>query len=301
MAADPDPDGPDDPAADRDLLLGVAFRLLGSHADASDAVQEAYRRWLALAPPARAAIVSPTAWLVTVVSRICLDELKSARVRRERYVGPWLPEPLPSTVPTSGRHHAVDPAEHVTLDESVTTAMLIVLDAMTPAERVAFVLHDVFGYAYADIATIVGRTPTACRQLASTGRRKARTARDTMGNRDDHRRAVAALKAAWEARDIGRIVRLLDPDVLAMVDGGGEVSAPTAPIVGGRAVADLLDGVRQLVPDLVIDIEEVNARPGLVVRDADGRVLAVLSVAVAHERIVDLYVTRNPTKLSAWT
>jgi RNA polymerase sigma factor (sigma-70 family) len=146
---------------ERRRLLNLAYRLLGSLADAEDAVQETYARWYAMPHQQQQAIESPGAWLTTVASRICLDLLGSARARRERYVGQWLPEPLPDpTQWPSGPPAAAtaDPADRITLDESVSMAFLVVLDAMTPAERVAFILHDVFGYPFADIAQIVGRT-----------------------------------------------------------------------------------------------------------------------------------------------
>ena len=148
--------------------------------EAEDAVQETYARWYAMTRGATASHRNPAAWLTTVASRICLDMLGSARVRRERYVGEWLPEPLPEPAEWVGERRdasTVDPADRVTLDESVNMALLVVLDAMTPAERVAFILHDVFRYPFAEVAEIVGRTPAACRQLASSARRRSREAR----------------------------------------------------------------------------------------------------------------------------
>src|SRR5213595_3889135 len=165
---------------ERRQLVNLAYRLLGSLAEAEDAVQETYARWYAMTPHQREAIESPGAWLTTVASRICLDLLGSARARRERYVGEWLPEPLPEpTEWIGGRPGGAtgDPADRVTLDESVNMAFLVVLESMTPAERVAFILHDVFGYSFAEVAEIVGRTPAACRQLASSARRRIRADR----------------------------------------------------------------------------------------------------------------------------
>src|ERR1700743_2089808 len=161
--------------SERRQLLNLAYRLLGSLAEAEDAVQETYARWYALPRAQQDAIDSPAAWLTTVATRICLDLLRSARARRERYVGEWIPEPLPE--PGEWLHGGtggvtVDAAGGVTLDESVSMAFLVVLDSMTPAERVAFVLHDVFGYHFAEVAEITGRTPAACRKLASTARRR---------------------------------------------------------------------------------------------------------------------------------
>src|SRR5262249_14994525 len=151
--------------------------LLGSLAEAEDAVQETYARWYGMSRQQQEAIESPRAWLTKVASRICLDLLGSARARRERYVGDWLPRPLPRpTEWVSGRpgSNTADPADRITLDESVNMAFLVVLESMTPAERVAFILHDVFRYSFAEVAGIVGRTPAACRQLASSARRRLR-------------------------------------------------------------------------------------------------------------------------------
>lgn len=160
---------------ERRRLINLAYRLLGSLADAEDVVQETYTRWYAMSPEQREAIRSPGGWLTTVAGRICLDVLGSARARRERYVGEWLPEPVPDSAEWAGT--PVDPADRVTLDESVGMAFLVLLESMTPAERVAFVLHDVFRYPFADVAEIVGRTPAACRQLAVSARRRVHEAR----------------------------------------------------------------------------------------------------------------------------
>jgi RNA polymerase sigma-70 factor (ECF subfamily) len=158
---------------ERRQLINLAYRMLGSLADAEDVVQETYARWYAMSVQEREAIESPGAWLTKVASRVCLDLLGSARARRESYVGQWIPEPVPNGREwVTGRPSDGDPAEQVTLDESITMAFLVVLDAMTPAERVAFVLHDVFRYPFAEVAEIVGRTPAACRQLATSARRR---------------------------------------------------------------------------------------------------------------------------------
>src|SRR6516164_8835792 len=165
----PDP-GLDVIMSERRQLINLAYRLLGSLAEAEDAVQETYARWYALSWQHQQAIENPGAWLTTVASRICLNLLGSARIRRERYVGEWIPEPLPErTEWITGRPGGTttDPADQVTLDESVSMAFLVVLESLTPAERVAFILHDVFGYPFAEVAEVTGRTPVACRQLAS--------------------------------------------------------------------------------------------------------------------------------------
>src|ERR1700733_13480313 len=164
--------------SERRQLINLTYRLLGSLGEAEDAVQETYARWYAMSRQQQDAIESPGAWLTTVASRICLNLLGSARARRETYVGEWIPEPLPDrTEWMTGRPGGTtDPADRVTLDESVNMAFLVVLESMTPAERVAFILHDVFRYSFAEVAEIVGRTPAACRQLAASGRRRIRAA-----------------------------------------------------------------------------------------------------------------------------
>ncbi len=190
---------------ERRQLIDLAYRFLGSLADAEDVVQETYTRWYAMSPQQRGAIASPGGWLTTVASRICLDLLGSARLRRESYVGEWIPEPLPDeTEWLNGRSAdlSVDPADRVTLDETINMAFLVVLESTTPAERVAFILHDVFRYPFAEVAEIIRRTPAACRQLASSARRRILASR--AGATSTTRRAVVVrdFKEAWEAKDI---------------------------------------------------------------------------------------------------
>jgi RNA polymerase sigma factor (sigma-70 family) len=280
---------------ERRQLVNLAYRLLGSLADAEDVVQETYTRWYALARPQREAIDSPGAWLTTVASRICLDLLRSARVRRERYVGEWIPEPLPEW--TGGG--AADPADRVTLDESVTMAFLVMLEAMTPAERVAFILHDVFGYPFTEVATIVGRTPAACRQLASSARRRLRTPRPaTPAARQA--RLVGEFQRAWQARDIGALVGLLDPAAVATGDGGGLVSAAPAPIEGGERIARyLVDLLDRAAGGLTFRQRTVNGAPGLVAQ-RDGAVVAVYAFELADDRIRRIWAVLNPAKLRRW-
>ena len=203
---------------ERRQLINLAYRLLGSLAEAEDAVQETYARWYAMSRQQQEAIESPGAWLSKVASRICLDVLGSARARRERYVGEWIPEPLPEPAEwTGGRAGGIsaDPADRVTLDESVTMAFLVVLESMTPAERVALILHDVFGYPFAEVAEIAGRTPAACRQLASSARRRIRASQAPATPTAQQAGIVRAFKQAWEAKDIDALIGLLDPHATA--------------------------------------------------------------------------------------
>jgi RNA polymerase sigma factor (sigma-70 family) len=288
---------------ERRRLLDLAYRLLGSLADAEDVVQETYARWYAMSQQQRDAIESPGGWLTRVASRICLDLLGSARARRERYVGEWLPEPLPDrTEWITGRSGgtSVDPADRVTLDESITMGFLVVLESMTPAERVAFILHDVFGYPFAEVAEIVGRTPAACRQLASSARRRLRASQPPATPAAHHAGIVRDFKQAWEAKDIGALIGLLDPDATAIGDGGGLVSAELRPIQGGEQIARTCVDLAARAPNLAILERTVNGQPGLVVR-LDGVTAAVLAFEVAGDRITHIWAVRNPEKLRPWT
>ncbi|WP_020422806.1 RNA polymerase sigma factor SigJ [Amycolatopsis sp. ATCC 39116] len=280
--------------SERRQLINLAYRLLGTLADAEDVVQETYARWYSLSRAQQEAIESPGAWLTTVASRICLDLLGSARARRERYVGEWIPEPLPD------RESAADPADRVTLDESVSMAFLVVLDAMTPAERVAFVLHDVFRYPFAEVAEIVGRTPGACRQLATSARRRVRDARVPAASAEQRAEVVRNFKRAWENRDIRALVGLLDPGATVVADGGGLVSAAPHPIEGAEEIARYMAALVEQAPGLGLEERPVNGQPGLVVRHA-GRTEAVLAFEVDGDRVTRIWAVRNPEKLQPWT
>ena len=301
-------DGRHDPSLDaivseRRQLINVAYRLLGSVGDAEDVVQETYARWYAMPRQQQKAIESPGAWLTKVASRICLDLLGSARVRRERYVGEWIPEPLPDQMEWTNQRSgstSVDPADRVTLDESINMAFLVVLESMTPAERVAFILHDVFGYSFPEVAEIVGRTPAACRQLATSARRRIRASPAPATPTAQQAALVRSFKQAWEAKDLNALIGLLDPDVTVTADGGGLVSAALHPIRGGEQVAHIAVGIVSRAPDLTILERTVNGQPGLVAQQ-DGVTVTVLAFDFAGERIKHIWAVRNPEKLRAWT
>jgi RNA polymerase sigma factor (sigma-70 family) len=297
-ATTPSPPTSPDVAADRGLLINVAYRMLGSVTDAEDVVQETFTRWYSMSEERRAAVVTPSAWCVRVATRICIDQLKSSRRRRETYVGPWLPEPLPEHVPPRS-HAAVDPADHITLDESVTMAVLTVLEAMTPAERVAFVLHDVFGYPFAEISGIVGRSSDACRQLATSARRRLRSERAHTVDSSRHASAVAGFKFALEQGEINDLITFLDPEVRVVNDGGGRVRAAVREVVGLDRVSRFLTGVMRREPEIDIVTAEVNGQPGLVFSQR-GATLAVVAVDVRDGLITRLWMVLNPEKLGFW-
>jgi RNA polymerase sigma factor (sigma-70 family) len=290
--------------SERRRLINLTYRLLGSLAEAEDAVQETYTRWYAMSRQRQDAIESPGAWLTTVASRICFNLLGSARARRETYVGEWIPEPLPEPAEwMSGRPGGttVDPADRVTLDESVGMAFLVVLESMTPAERVAFILHDVFGYPFAEVAEIVGRTPAACRQLASSARRRIRASQAPASPTAQQAGIVKAFKAAWEAKDIDALIGLLDPSATAIADGGGLATTFLRPIEGGEHIARAWVEIANRAPSNMTFLERtVNGQPGLVAQQ-DGVTVTVFAFDFAGDRIKHIWVVRNPDKLRPWT
>jgi RNA polymerase sigma factor (sigma-70 family) len=287
--------------SERRQLINLAYRLLGSLTEAEDAVQETYARWYALSVQQQDAIESPGAWLTTVATRICLDLLGSARARRERYVGEWIPEPLPEpTSSINGRPGGTtDPADRVTRDESISMAFLVVLESMTPAERVAFILHDVFRYAFAEVAEIVGRTPAACRQLASSARRRVRASEAHATPAAEQASIVRNFKQAWEAKDLHALLGLLDPDATAIADGGGLAPAQLHPIEGAENIARRLVHFPVKALNMTFLETTVNGQPGLVGQQ-DGIVVTVYAFAVAGGRINHIWAIRNPEKLRPW-
>ncbi|WP_253772310.1 RNA polymerase sigma factor SigJ [Goodfellowiella coeruleoviolacea] len=273
----------------RQRLVSIAYGIIGDLGEAEDVVQEA---WLRLGRTS-AEIDDVTGWLVVTTSRLALDVVRSARHRRENYVGPWLPEPL-----VSAERTAPDPADTVSMAESVSMAMLVVLETLTPAERTAFVLHEVFGLPFTEIAEVVGRTPAAVRQLAARARRHVRE-RAPRSDADParQREVTEAFAAACQGADLTELLRLLDPDVVLRSDGGGLVRAARNAVLGADKVARFLAGVQhktgfQLQPVLV------NGWSGLLMRRRDSSVFGAIAVTVAEGRITAVDMVLNPDKLA---
>ena len=276
----------------RGFLLDVAYRLLGSYSEAEDTVQEAFTKLLRtdLDP-----IEDVRAWLVVVVSRQCLDQLRSARVRREAYVGPWFPEPLIHSDDAMS-----DPADIVTMDESVRLALLVVLERMSPAERVVFVLHDVFEFPFEKIAPMVKRSPAACRQLASRARRRineeAASARFAI-DPQEQRRVVDAFIAACAGGDLQALLPLLDPSVLGWADVGRTLPAVSQPNVGRERVAQQVMKFFGAASGTTMAAREINGEPGIIAF-RDGAVAAVLALTVRNRLVTRVYAVADPGKLA---
>ncbi|WP_399931846.1 RNA polymerase sigma factor SigJ [Streptomyces kanamyceticus] len=270
----------------RPAVFGAAYRLLGSVADAEDVTQDV---WLRAARADLRDVGDLRAWLVTVAARRSYDILRSARVRRESYVGPWLPEPL-LTGP--------DASQPVLVDESVSSAMLLIMEELSPPERVAFVLHDVFGLEFGKIAEVLDVSVPGARQLASRARRRVAKAKESMpqASKAERERVLEVFRAAYEAGDLAGLVRLLHPDAVFVTDGGGNVSAARKPIYGGERVAEVMVRVgRQWRPDR-IDFAEVGGELALVFH-REGRVHCVDTLQITDGLITAYRRVVNPDKL----
>jgi RNA polymerase sigma factor (sigma-70 family) len=270
----------------RPAVFGAAYRILGTVAEAEDVTQEV---WLRAAAADMSEVRDLRAWLVTVAARTSYNVLKSARVRRESYVGPWLPEPLPT---------GPDAAAQVLMDESVSTAMLLVMESLAPAERVALVLHDVFGFPFDRIAEVLGSTPAASRKLASRARARVAVVEDRpRASRAEAERVLEAFKAAAGAGDMAGLVELLDPDAVYVADGGDKVSAARKPVQGAERIARLaLRLIATRRPD-GFRIVEVNGQPALATY-RDGKLAWLDTVEVAGGRITAIRRLANPDKLA---
>jgi RNA polymerase sigma-70 factor (ECF subfamily) len=276
----------------RRRLVDIGYRMLGSVAEAEDLADEAYSRLLVADLDAIADI---TGWLITVTSRLCLDRLRSADRQRRAYVGPWLPEPLLATHDTQ----AVDPADRVTLDDSVRLALLVVLEHLTPAERTAFVLHDVFSVEFVQIAEIVGRSPAACRQLASRARRRIDMhpeAPRAAVDRAELERVAQRFADACASGAIEPLLEMLDPNVVGDFDSGGHIAgAPLDAIDGAEPIATTL--VRAFRnPRFMFEVDDVNGEPGVIAR-LGARIVAVIALGTRDGRVDLIHAIGNPAKL----
>ena len=276
----------------RRRLLDIAYRMLGSVSDAEDVVQEAYAR---LVRSDLDGIDDVRGWLITVTGRLCLDHLRSAEVRRRTYVGPWLPEPLVE-LPAAG----LDPADRVTLDDSVRMALLVLLEQLSPAERTAFVLHDVFQVPYEEVGAIVGRSAAACRQLAVRARRRVQSeaapARFHV-DASEERRVAERFASACANGDFEALLDVLDPDVVGEFDSGGVVpGAPLQPIVGR---AEVMAQLRRTFAHRRVNftVARVNGDPGVVITRGD-RIVSVVALHLREGRIDHIHGAGNPAKLS---
>ena len=269
----------------RATLLGAAYRMPGSWADAEDVVQEAWVRW-----SAAEAVETPAAWLRTVVTRLCLDHLRSARVRRESYVGPWLPEPVASD--------ALGPLETAELRDSVSLALLLLLERLSAAERAVFVLREAFALPFDEVAGAVERSAAACRQLHV--RARAKLGPDLpVATRPGPRPLVERFLGALAVGDVPAVAAMLTDDVVLVSDGGGVVSAARRPVVGADRVARFLAGlVARHLDGLTVDVEHANGALAVVAR-RDGAVVQVVAFDVVGEQVRSLQICSNPAKLQA--
>jgi RNA polymerase sigma-70 factor (ECF subfamily) len=276
----------------RPQLTRVAYGILGSLTEAEDVVQEA---WLRLGRTDAAVIEDLRAWLTTVVGRLALDALGSARRRRESYVGEWLPEPLVEEY---------DGEEDPTLDESVSTALMVVLERLSPAERTAFLLHDVFDLPFEKVAAVVGRSPAAVRRLASRARAHVEAGKPRFpADRDEEARILAAFVTAWQEGDHEALLGLLDPGAIMRSDGGGRVPSAGKPLLGAerivRALVALARSADRRGEEPRCRVVRVNGAAGLLVHDSYST--SVVSLTIDAGRIAAIDIVRNPEKLRGLT
>ncbi|MGW5924275.1 RNA polymerase sigma factor SigJ [Nocardia fluminea] len=272
----------------RPYLRRLAYSTLGSISDAEDVVQDAWLRLQRQFDAGKAdEIDNLRAWLTTVIGRLALDQLGSARARREQYVGEWLPEPEVTSWD--------DPADRISQDERVTTALLVVLESLSPAERTAFVLRDVFGMSGPEVAEVVGRTPAAVRQLASRARKHVENGTPRFpASPAEQEKVVSAFSLAWRSGDLSSLLGILDENVVLTADGGGKVPAIRQPVRGAELIAKMLLGWYTAANGWGRSVL-VNGMPGLVV--FDGTNVGVFSFVVDAGRVVAINVVRNPDKL----
>ena len=275
----------------RPLLFSIAYRMLGSVADAEDIVQDTYLRWRRAS---EREVRSPKAYLSTVVTRLCIDHLRSAKVRRERYVGPWLPEPL-LVEEGSGVEDAV------VMDDSLSMAFLVLLESLTPAERAVFLLREVFGYEYEEIARTVGKSEANCRQIARRAKQSVAARRPRFeSSPEQEERLIGGFLDACLGGDVEGLVSLLSEDVTLWSDGGGKTRAALNPIHGADKVARFFSSIlRKVPPGFVVRWARVNGRPGLVGYFGDGSPQSVMTFDAAEGHIRAIRLLVNPEKLGS--
>jgi RNA polymerase sigma-70 factor (ECF subfamily) len=271
----------------RGRLFGLAYRMLGSRADAEDVVQEAYVRWH---DASQDRIESPEAWLVTTTTRLAIDRLRRLKTERDAYVGPWLPEPIVAEAP---------PDRYLDLSDDLSVAFLTLLERLAPEERAAFLLHDVFDVSYSQIAAVIDRSEVACRQVVHRARARVRGDRKRFEVSDSARAALLQrFMAAVEARDEQAVLALFSPDATWTADGGGKTAAAPRPIVGAERIAKLVIGLREKfwAPNRTMDLTTINGETGLGIRDGS-RLTATMSIDTDGNRIFAVYAVVNPDKL----
>lgn len=272
----------------RPVLFGIAYRMLGSVAEAEDAVQDVYLRWQ---KEAGGAIRSARAWLIATTTRLCIDRLRSARQQREEYFGVWLPEPLVQTTPS--------PEPNAALADSLGTAFLLMLETLTPDERAIFLLHEAFDYSHAEIADIVGKTEANCRQIIRRAKEHLAQGRGERPRVDPAQAETLVQRFIGAARDgdIAGLLSVLAADATLSTDGGGRVRAAPTPIEGADRIVRFLLGIRANIPaDAEYRLARVNGGIGVIVRSS-GQPISVISFAFTGERIHDVYSVSNPDKL----
>jgi RNA polymerase sigma-70 factor (ECF subfamily) len=277
----------------RPRLVSVAYAVLGSHSEAEDVVSDCWLRLVAA--DARESVRDIEAWATITVARAALDTARSARRRREVYVGPWLPEPV---VGRGGEATASDPADRISLDDTIRYALLVVLESLSPAERTAWVLHDLFGLPFGEIAEAVGRTPAAVRQLASRARAHVNAHAPRVDvSRGQHDAAVRSFISAAAGGDLSALIEALDPDVVLTSDGGGEVTAALRPVLGADKVGRLLVGLlNQLPPCAEIEPVVLNGELGIGIVDDTG-LSSVVAFTFDGGLITRIDMIRSPRKL----
>ena len=275
----------------RGRLFGLAYRMLGSRADAEDVVQEAYVRWH---QSDRDVIRNAEAWLVTTATRLAIDRLRALKTEREAYTGPWLPEPIMQNTPPS-------PDTHLELASDLSLAFLVLLERLGPEERAAFLLHEVFDFGYPEIASVLDKSEDASRQIVHRARTRVRSAR----KRFDVTEAAKAnllrkFTEAMKARDEQTLLSLFTPDATWTADGGGRAAASPHPILGAERIARLVIGFQHRLQSdgATMELVDVNGETGLLVR-VDGRILGIMAIESDGERIHAVYAVVNPDKLPA--